>query len=255
MNAYSCASPIRFPVINAIAKGSYASVFSESNPKYRSGNSIVWGLIRGAKEIMLETKKAGYNFFHVDNAYFGRNAYYRVTLNALQLSQLPNKVIDNRYRVILSQLNKNILPWKTKRNGPIVLCPSSNFLYEFYESNLDFWIQNTISKIRYFTDRPIIIRHKELIPKDDIDSDISDAWCVVTHVSAAGLDALRLGIPVVTTGICASSPLATPIDKIDCPLLPDGREILFSYLAWGQFSLEEMLQNNIPDLVAHLQKE
>ena len=69
---------------------------------------------------------------------------------------------------------------------------------------------------------------------------IADAWCVVTHVSAAALDALRLGIPVVTTGECAATPLATPIAEIDNPRMPDGRESLFSTLAYGQFTQEEM---------------
>jgi hypothetical protein len=49
-----------------------------------------------------------------------------------------------------------------------------------------------------------------------------------------------MGIPVVTTGQCAASPLATPIDEIANPKLSDGREDLFATLAWGQFNLEEM---------------
>ena len=88
------------------------------------------------------------------------------------------------------------------------------------------------------TDRPIQLRSKETLTS--IDQEIIDAWCVVTHVSAAALDALRLGIPVVTTQQCGATPLATPIDEIDNPRMADGRESLFSTLAYGQFSPEEM---------------
>jgi hypothetical protein len=249
--AYSCASPIRLPVIQAVASGSNASnLIVDANPAYQGGDSIVWGLIRGAKEIMSQTSSSGNDFFHVDNAYFGRNIFYRVTHNALQLTSIPKNVIDNRYKNILLSLNKSIHPWKHRRNGPIVICPSSPFLYSYYSTKLDDWISETISTLRKYTERPIKIRYKELMPKDDIDQDISDSWCVVTHVSAAGLDALRLGVPIITTGTCAGTPLSTPIDKIESPLLNDGREQLFSYLAWGQFTIDEMAKKNVLEIAA-----
>lgn len=251
LTAYSCASPIRLPVIQAVACGSNViNIIADSNPTYQGGDSIVWGLIRGAKEIMTQTSAMGNDFFHIDNAYFGRNLFYRVTHNALQLSSIPTKVIDNRYKKILSALNKNINPWKRTRNGPIVICPSSPFLYSYYSTNLDDWICQTVSTLRRYTERPIKIRYKELMPKDDIDQDICDSWCVVTHVSAAGLDALRLGIPIITTGICAGTPLSTPINKIESPMLNEGREQLFSYLAYGQFTIDEMEKTNVLEIAA-----
>jgi hypothetical protein len=51
---------------------------------------------------MVETRGSGRDFFQVDNAYFGRNIYFRVTQNALQINYLPSKVIDNRYKFILN---------------------------------------------------------------------------------------------------------------------------------------------------------
>jgi hypothetical protein len=233
-------------VIKAIANGSNANnLIVNSSPSYIDGDSIVWGLIRGADKIMQQTKLNDYDFYHIDNAYFGRDLFFRITKNALQLSKLPNLIIDDRYKKILSYLGKDIEPWKTTRNGPILLCPSSNFLYSFYGSSLSEWVSDTINQIRSYSDRPIKIRYKELIPKDDIDHDILDAWCVVTHVSAAALDSLRLGIPVIVTGSCAASPLSTPIKDIENPKMEDGRHELFSYLAWGQFSVEEFSKHNI----------
>jgi hypothetical protein len=168
-----------------------------------------------------------------------------VTLNALQFSRIPPSVINNRYELILNQLNKPILPWKAKRNGPIVICPSSEFLYRFFGTTLEDWINAVIDELKKFTDRKIVIRYKEMIPRDDIDDEISDAWCVVTHMSAAALDALRLGIPVVTTGECAASPLASNFEEIERPRFFDGRNELFSLLACGQFTPEEMLNQKV----------
>jgi hypothetical protein len=223
LHAYGCGSPIRLPIVHALAIGSGASQFiPDPNPVYQGGDSIVWGLIRGADEIMLQTSRNGCDYFQIDNAYFGRNVYYRVTLNALQLSQLP-----------------------AERNGPIVICPSSEFLYRFMGTTLDKWVAEVVDEIKKYTDRKIFIRYKDISLKDDIDLDISNAWCVVTHVSAAALDALRLGIPVVTTGQCAATPLSIKTQDIDNPSLLGGRDELFSLLACGQFTPEEMLNQNV----------
>jgi hypothetical protein len=213
--AYGCGSPIRLPIVQALSVGASANAFiPDANPVYRGGDSIVWGLIRGADEIMLKTRHHGFDYFQVDNAYFGRNTHFRVTLNKLQLAQMPPTVVNDRYKKILGQLGKKILPWKRERNGPIVVCPSSEFLFRLYGTTLQAWVESVSSEIKKHSDRPLVVRYKELMPKDDIDEAIEDAWCVVTHVSAAALDALRLGVPVVTTGECAASPLATPLGEI-----------------------------------------
>ena len=248
--AYGCGSPIRLPIVQALSIGASATAFiAEANPVYRAGDSIVWGLIRGAQEIMLQTRQDGFDYFQVDNAYFGRNAYFRITLNKLQLAHMPANILNDRHKLILGQLGKKIMPWKKERNGPIVVCPSSEFLFGLYGTTLQAWVESVIAELKKHTARPVVVRHKELMPKDDIDEAIEDAWCVVTHVSAAALDALRLGVPVVTTGECAASPLATPLSEIENPRLPEGREALFSLLANGQFTPEEMLKHNVLETV------
>jgi len=241
------------PIVEALALGAKATKFiPDPNPHYEGGDSIVWGLIRGADTIMLKTRESGNDYFQLDNAYFGRNIYFRVTKNALQLTYLPNKVVDNRYKYVLSQLGKSILPWKKERNGPIVICPSSNFMYQFMGTTIEIWLKTVIEEIRKYSDRPIVIRFKEVMPKDNIDEEICDAWCVVTHVSSAALDALRLGIPVVTTGSCAASSLATPIPEIESPKQEYGRDELFSLLAHGQFMKEEMLTSKVLDSIVEI---
>jgi len=253
LHAYGCGSPIRLPIIQSLAIGSGANRFiSIANPDYQGGDSIIWGLIRGAPKIMLDTNQNGCDFFQIDNAYFGRNIYYRVSLNALQLSWMPTSVVSDRYKIILNQLGKTLMPWRQKRDGPIVICPSSDHLHNLFGSTVESWVSSVVAQIKKYTDRPITVRHKELVPKGDIDAEIYEAWCVVTHVSAAALDALRLGIPVVTTGQCAASPMSTPIQEIERPLLSNGREELFSLLACGQFTPEEMIQGNVLETVRFL---
>jgi hypothetical protein len=236
LTVYACGSPIRQAIMQSIAKGSPSNQFiPDPNPIYQGGNSIIWGLIRGADKLMEQTKASGNDFYQIDNGYFGRNIYYRMTKNQFQLTEI-NHCDDMRYKKIFSEIGFSILPWQEKRTGPIVICLSSSFLFGFYKINIDQYLQDLISKIRTFTDRPIVIREKFT---EGIDQAINDAWCVITHVSASALDALRLGIPVITTGYCAATPLATPIDQINDPYMPDHREALFASLAWGQFTQSE----------------
>lgn len=254
--AYGCGSPIRLPIVQALAIGASADKFiANENPRYLGGDSIIWGLIRGASEIMTQTNLSGNDYFQIDNAYFGRNIYFRVTLNALQLNNLPRTVINNRYKLIFNQIGKSIQGWKKIRNGPIVVCPSSNFLYKYMGTTLECWIESVIEEIRKYTSRQIVIRYKEIMPKDDIDDSIKDAWCLVTHVSASALDALRLGIPIVTTSACAASALATSIENIESPYQGEGREELFSLLANGQFTPEEMLKVDVLDTVREISQK
>ena len=242
IRAYGCGSPIRLPIVHALAIGSKADFFyPEENPIYQGGDSIVWGLIRGAGQLMIETSDSGCDFYQMDNAYFGRNIYYRVTKNALQLSEISKHITPHRCKIIFKELGLKILPWNIKRNGPIILCLSSNHLYEFYGASAEDWVKSTIAQIRQYSDREIIIRDKDLDPSNPIQHQINNAWCVITHVSAAALDALLLGIPVITTGDCAASPLSTKFQYIDNPSMPEGREDLFASLSWGQFTQAEML--------------
>jgi len=251
--AYGCGSPIRLPVVKSIAHGSLANDFiANPYPFYRGGDSIIWGLIRGANEIMIQTRQSGFNYYQIDNAYFGRNLYFRVTENALQINHLPKIVINNRYKLILDQIDKKILDWKRKRNGPIVICPSSDFLFRYMGTSCDLWIDSVVRELAKITDRPYVVRYKESMAKNEIESEINNAWCVITHVSAAALDALRIGIPVVTTANCAATCLSTPLSQIENPIMLDGREELFSLLANSQFTKEEMFNSNIIKVVQEL---
>jgi hypothetical protein len=235
---YGCGSPVRLPMMEALAKGSGSDRYlPEPDPQYQGGHSIVWGLIRGAPQVMQQTRAAGFDFYQVDNAYFGRNQLYRVTRNALQLTQMGDRE-PTRFEATFRALGLTLRPWQRQRNGPIVICLSTPFLFTLYGMEIQRWTDEVVARIRQKTDRPIHIRGKDdTVP---IDQMIADAWCVVTHVSASALDALRLGIPTVTTGDCAATPLATPLDEIDNPRMPDGRERLFATLAYGQFTVQEM---------------
>ena len=235
--AYGCGTPIRQKVVEAMAEGANAIDFDNSEyPKYRGGHTIVWGLMRGAKELIDATRCAGHNYYQIDNAYFGRDIYFRVTKNGTQLTQLK-RVDDKRYREQFHSLGLKLSSWKKKRGHQVLICASSPILYEFYNTSLDDWIDNTIVQIRKYTDRPIIVREKQL---QGLEHDLSNSFILVTHVSASAIDALIYGVPIITTSACAATPLATPIQYIETPRITANRNSLFATLACGQFTIDEM---------------
>ena len=237
LNVYGCGSPIRLPIAEAMAQGSGAVNFlPQADPTYVPGNSIVWGLIRGARNIIESTISNHCDYYQMDNAYFGRDVYYRITRNGLQLSKLANRD-ESRLNLQFKSLNLKFENWKKRRGDNILICASSEDLYRFYQTTADDWISSTISKIRRYTDRPIVIRKKQLFGIEDA---VKNSWIVVTHSSAAAIDALRFGIPVIITEESAAMPLATKFSEIENPRITANRRTLFSTLAWGQFTMEEM---------------
>jgi len=234
---YGCGTPIRQNVLEAIASGSGAiDIFNEEYPKYRGGISIIWGLMRGAKELMAQTTAAGFDYYQIDNAYFGRETYFRLTKNGTQLSNLLRRD-EARYKDQFSKCALRLSTWKKKRGEKILICTSSPFLYEFYNTSIDVWLDKTVPIIKKYTQRPIAIREKQL---GNIEHDLSNSWILVTHSSASALDALLYGLPVVTTEPCAASPMSTLISEIERPRITANRASLFASLAWGQYTLEEM---------------
>ena len=92
LTVYACGSPVRQAVMESIAKGTPSSQFiPDPNPTYQGGNSIIWGLIRGADNLMRQTKVSGHDFYQIDNAYFGRNTYYRISKNQFQLTAINHQ--------------------------------------------------------------------------------------------------------------------------------------------------------------------
>lgn len=229
-------------VARAMATYLKCPLYEESKPNYRGGDSIVWGLIRGAPHIIEETKKAGKDYYQLDNGYFGRNSYYRFTKNAFQQTELKERKPD-RWEHIKKQHSLEIRPWK-KDGKYILLCMSTEHLFRFFGKDINLYREKTVKSIKSVTDRPIVVREKDTrgTPQEGIpiEDALKDAWCVVTHTSAAALDALRFGVPVFTTGPCAANPCASQdLSQIETPIYPE-REPLFWSLAYGQWLPEEM---------------
>lgn len=237
IHVYGCGSPIRIPTMQDVADGITGSrFFVEPNPVFRGSTSVVWGLIRGAKEIMKSCQNLGFPFYQVDNAYFGREEYYRISKNDIQLNRSLPFTAGERLYAMQRRMKFNIHDWQERRGSRILICLSTPMLFEYHGIDRSRWLENVITELRRHTDRPIFVREKQV---SGIDAEILDSWIVVTHSSAASLDALRLGVPVVTTGRCPAKGLSTDIAHVETPNLTGDRYKLFCDLSWHQYTREE----------------
>lgn len=209
------------------------------------------------------------NFFYIDTGYFGNfNRYYsrnpeetetwekskifhRIVFNSMQTEYIRNKS-GSRYKSILKFINKEynmresdfLMPWK-KSGKKILICPPSGKTCHAFGVNTSEWIDNTINSLKQYTNKEIIIRTKPN-RRDRINSDMiqevldDDIFILVTYNSIAATEAIIHGVPALTLGLNAASPVSiNKIKNIENPIYPD-RKIWLNNLSYEQFHITEI---------------
>jgi len=113
------------------------------------------------------------------------------------------------------------------------------------------WLWESVTEIARHTDRQIIVRPKPTAhsKKRSLEADLLNAWCVVTYSSNIAVEALIMGIPVVTLGPCVASNLSTPLEAIESPHYPDNREEWAQRIASNQWTLDEIRSGECWDAI------
>ena len=84
---YACGGTYGRLIVKAFVAGSGGEVIEGDFPKYRPGIAVVWGLLRGAPQIIEEAKARGDPWIYIDHGYLGRGhtfGYYRTTVGGFQ---------------------------------------------------------------------------------------------------------------------------------------------------------------------------
>lgn len=103
-------------------------------------------------------------------------------------------------------------PWKTG-GSKILVVESSNNHFQLFGQELEHWKNHVRIELEKYTDRPIKFRGKNLDRKtrDNLYEKLladNDFYCVVTDSSAAAIEAIWAGIPVITLGQHITNPVA-----------------------------------------------
>lgn len=213
---------------------------------------ILRGILK--KKIIHRCWEEGRTFYYMDTGYFGNEKtssnpngwkyWHRIVKNDLQHGDIIQRS-DDRFK----QFNKRFNSWK-KTGRKILIAAPDDKPCKFYGINKDQWIADTISKIKKYTDRPVVVRERAPKRIDRITTDTlqqaldNDVFALVTYNSVAAVESIFHGIPAFTL---ASANAASPVSlqdltKIDDPYYPD-EEKLYAWgchLAYGQFHINEL---------------
>lgn len=167
--------------------------------------------------------------------------YYRWHLNNFQMQKIYD-VPDDRWKQL--KLDKNVQPWKKEGRHIVIADTLPDYWLLFADIG---WARRTAEQLKKYTDRPIIIRHKE--SKTPLHVDLEDAHCLVTHGSIAAVESVVWGHPVFVDKMSAASLVGeTDFSKIETPVYPDREKWLHS-LAYCQFNERELVDGTLWRLI------
>ena len=169
-------------------------------------------------------------------------------------------VDTTRWNKISSNLGISLKPYRT--NGThILICLQRNGGWSMRGLSVLDWLNQTILKIRQYSNRPIVIRahpgdkkikpflkanHKntKLSTNEKLIDDFKDAWATVVYNSSPSVASLIEGVPVFLTDPMPHHSQARNVsninlEQIETPLMPD-RQLWVEHLAMCHWNFDEL---------------
>lgn len=195
------------------------------------GHPQLFGLLDRAK---LQNR----NWYYGDKAYFGRDAYYRITKNAYMQNGLTGDDNPSRWH----KLGLAIQDWR--KGSDILICPQSDVFFKLQGKTQAEWIKTTTEAIKKHTDRSIRVVYKNATVDTEraFKRQLVNAWAVVVHSSMAGVQGAVHGVPCFATDPNSTSASfgTTDLTAIETPVKPDNRLQMVSILANNQWTISEI---------------
>jgi len=201
-------------------------------------------------------EKYSLKFYNLDSGYFGnkkKKTIFRLSVNNFQNVNPIIERSSDRWE------NLNIVQHSFNQGSTIVVVPPDRKIVNARGlGSEDQWIDDTILKIKNFTDRPIKIRRRPEPRSDRIVSNTfkdfikDDTFCVVGYSSNALVEAAMHDIPVISLGHSATKSLYTyqleDIEKIK-PAYPSDKQAWLNHLAYSQFTRDELISGLAWELI------
>ena len=201
-------------------------------------------------------KKYNLKFYNLDSGYFGNKkakTIFRLSVNNFQnVDPIIDRPADRWKQLNIEQLSFN------QGSSIVVVPPDRKIVNTLGLRSEDQWIEETVLKIKSFTDREIKIRKRPESRADRIVSNTfknfikDDTFCVVGYSSNALVEAAMHDIPVISLGHSATKSLykyqLEDIEKIKPAHLND-KQAWLNHLAYSQFTREELLSGVAWELI------
>lgn len=175
-----------------------------------------------------------------------RDRTWKIGINGINAGSyfIPKAVDSTRIKTFAVQIK----PWRQGDN--IVVCPQHGLSHQWRENpSVDEWVRNTITELKQYTDRNIIVRPHPRFPvhlrdvaisRNTFKQDLLNAWAVVNWNSNPGIESIIEGVPSFVGHDSLAAPVAnTNLSAIENPAMPDRTDWL-NELAWTEWTVEEM---------------
>ena len=191
------------------------------------------------------------------------NRYLRYSLNGIFPTTgyyFQDQIDATRWPTIKRAYGFTERDWRTQGRH-ILICLQRNGGWSMGDKPVLSWLDETVTTLRAYTDRPIVIRahpgNQEIVRQikishgncvissaQDIRSDLEQAWATITYNSSPGVASLLWGVPVWVTDPDSAKSQAWPLahrklSEIEQPVYPD-RQSLYHRLGQCHFSSEEL---------------
>ena len=165
-----------------------------------------------------------------------QNYYLRYSLNGIFPTTgfyFDNKLDTSRWQAISKKLNIHMLDWRTA-GGHVLICLQRVDGWSMCGSNVQDWLDQTVAKIRQYTNRPIVVRkhpgdrrqdHLKFSKKYHVSTnpsilqDLKNCWATITYNSSPGIASLINGVPVFVTDPVPQQSQTWPVCDTDLSLI------------------------------------
>jgi len=195
-------------------------------------------------------------FYNLDSGYFGNNKKKTIFRLSVNNFQNVNTIVD-RPADRWEQFNIDQSSFK-HGSTIVVVPPDRKIVHTLKLGSEDQWIDETVLKIKKFTDRKIKIRKRPGPRADRVVSNTfkdfirDDTFCVVGYSSNALVEAAMHDIPVISLGHSATKSLYSyqleDIEKIK-PAYHSDKQAWLNHLAYSQFTREELISGLAWELI------
>jgi hypothetical protein len=201
-------------------------------------------------------KNHNLKFYNFDSGYFGnkkKKTIFRLSVNNFQnIAPIIDRPSDRWEQLDVDQSSF------TQGAAIVVVPPDRKIIHALGLGSEDQWINETVLKIKNFTDREIKIRKRPEPRADRVISNTfkdfikDNTFCVVGYSSNALVEAAMHDIPVISLGHSATKSLYSyqleDIEKIK-PAYPSDKQAWLNHLAYSQFTREELISGLAWELI------
>lgn len=176
------------------------------------GESILIRNTLGNEHLIAPRLQEKQPFWFVDSGYTNfltkKKNWHRLVKNHIHQS------VDLKYFPAdrLSTLPSTPQPWRNT-GKKILVVESSDMHYRLFGTSLEEWRNQVLHDLKQVTTRPVEFRSKELDRKSRVSvyellQNSSEYYCVVSDASAAAIEAIWCGVPVITLNQHISNPVS-----------------------------------------------